>query len=121
MRAALSVSDRQRALQAFTRGLLALERAEQGDATAVDEAIHHLDICLEGVTAQTWPCLWVEAQIARADAYALRRCGDPLENARIAFACIRAALCATLEDVWQRAAEPLPCDDRAGCEEAGEP
>ncbi len=121
MRAALSEPDRRRVLDAYVRGLEALERAECGNASAAEEAIHRLYVCLEVATPQTWPCLWVEAQIAKADAYVLRRRGDPLENARTVIACYRAALCASLDDLWQWAAEPLSSEDGSACEDASVP
>lgn len=121
MRDALSEPDRRRVLDAYVRGLEALERAECGDVSAAEEAIHRLHVCLEVVTPQTWRCLWVEAQIAKADAYVLRRQGDPLENARRALACYRAALCVALDDPWQWAAEPLSSEDGAACGDASEP
>lgn len=85
-----------RALGALARGLRALRHADQGEAGAAEQAIAHLYACLEWVTPQTCACLWVEAQIARADAYALRENGVQLENARAAIACYRAALCVAL-------------------------
>jgi hypothetical protein len=91
--------ERRNALRAYLRGYQALERAEGGDADAADEAIAHLHACLEWATPTTWPCLWAEAQIARADACVLRRLGDPLENAHTAIACYRAALGIYLEDM----------------------
>ncbi len=121
MRGPLSDPDRRRALDVFVRGLLALEQAERGDASAAEEAIRHLHVCLEWVTPQTWRSLWVEAQIAKADAYTLRRRGDPLENARTALACYRAALCTMQDDVWQWAGEPLPAENGSGYRDVSEP
>lgn len=103
MSTALTETERQRALSAYVSGLHALERAEGGDPDAAEEAITHLHACLEWATPATWPCLWAEAQIARANACALRRQGDPLENARTALACYRAALPVYLNDLWRLA------------------
>jgi hypothetical protein len=87
------------ALDAFVLALIALEQVDNGDAEAAEEAITLLHQCLEWVTQQTWPDLWVEAQIARGDAYAQRVFGDPLENLSTAVACYRAALCVTQREI----------------------
>jgi hypothetical protein len=108
-------------LSSFALGLFAIERAEAGEAAAADQGIADLNACLGWVTPQMWPCLWVEAQIAKADAYVLRRKGDPLENAHIALACYRAALCVALNDLWQWAAEPFSPEDGPVCRDADEP
>jgi hypothetical protein len=117
----LSEPHRRPALNAFVLAMAALDQAEEGNVGAVEEAITLLHACLEWVTPQTWPCLWVEAQIAKADAYVLRRQGDPLENARSAIACYRAALGVALDAQWQWAAEPLSSEDGSVCEDASEP
>jgi hypothetical protein len=103
MSTAITEVERQHALAAYVRGLHALERAQAGDPNAAEEALTQLYACLEWATPETWPCLWAEAQIARADACALRRQGDPLENTRTALACYQAALPVYLNDLWRLA------------------
>ena len=108
----ISVLERKQALKAFIHALAAMDRAERGDSLAMEDAIFRLHVCLEWVTSQTWPDLWVEAQIALADAYANRQRGDPLANARLAIAGYRAALCASLDCPYLRGPrEALEGDD----------
>jgi hypothetical protein len=83
---------RRRALNAFVYALTSLDAADAGDAQAVEEAVLSLQVCLEWVTPQIWLDLWLEAQIARGDAYAMRRAGDETKNLRTAVTCYRAAL-----------------------------
>jgi hypothetical protein len=93
--------ERRRALDAFVQGWTALQKAEAGEEYAPDEALTYLHECLEWITLQTWPSLWVEVQLARADAYTLRIQGDALANARRAIACYRAAIVVHFEDLWR--------------------
>jgi hypothetical protein len=114
MQITLLPTDRRRVLDAYAQALATLEREEQrGRAGAAETALALLQTCLEGVTPQTWPSLWVEAQIAMAEAYLLRSEDDLLQNAYLAVACYRAALHVALADVWQWAAESTSCDDAA--------
>jgi hypothetical protein len=106
MRGPLSQEDRDRALQAYLRGIMALEvaaqeMAEEEERKAAEEAIEHLELCLQVIPAQAWPWLWGEAQRALGDAYLRRRAGDGEQNARFAAACYRKALDALLAEVWE--------------------
>jgi len=109
MTVGLTDLDRRRALDAFLQAWTALERAEAGDEYAADDALTHLHECLEWVTLQTWSDLWVEAQLAKADAYLLRTQGDALANARNAIACYRAAIVVHFEDLWRFLAREECC------------
>jgi hypothetical protein len=94
------------AFDLFVLALAALDHADRGVVEATDEAIVLLHLCLEWVTAQTWPSLWIEAQIARGDAYTQRTSGTPLQNLRTAVTCYRAALCASQRDIaWLESEE----------------
>jgi hypothetical protein len=110
MNAALSDEDRQRALEAYFRGVSAAEEATGGTGSAteaVDEAIAQLHLCLEYlVTREAWLTLHAEAHHALGRAYMLRARGDPLENARTGAAHFQEALDAQLDHWWRFLSAP---------------
>lgn len=110
MNAALSDEDRHRALEAYFRGVAALEKATGGvgyAAEVVEEAIAQLHLCLEYViTREVWLTLHAEVHHALGHAYMLRAQGDPLENARTGAAHFQEALDAHLDHWWRFLSAP---------------